>query len=111
MTLDLSEPLWAMGRIATIFITSLKKLIRNIDRLEKELPGTKFAASLLVGYVVFAFISKPKDVSVYKMPTKELINKYYGTPYKDDSPENEEEKIYDTTINSSKTKYPFGRVG
>ena len=100
-----------MGRIVDIFITSLKKLIRNIDRLEKELPGTKFIASILVGTVVVAFISKPEDVSVYKMPTKELINKYYGTAYEDDRPEKEDKNSYDDTINNSKTKYPFGRVG
>ena len=111
MTLDTSEPSWAMGRIVDIFITSLKKLIRNIDRLEKELPGTKFIASVLVGTVVVAFISKPKDVSVYKMPTKELANKYYGTAYEDDRPEKKEENLYYDTMNSSKTKYPFGRVG
>ena len=111
MTLDISKPLWAMGRIVDIFIKNFKKLIRNIDRLEKELPGTKFIASVLVGTVVVAFISKPKDVSVYKMPTKELANKYYGTAYEDDRPENEEEKIYNNTINSSKMKYPFGRAG
>ena len=88
-------------------IKAVKKLPQFYEKFDREMPGTKWMAMVVAFSVAVAFISKPKDTSIYKMQTPELIHKYYGNEYKEGmSPKEVENGIQDKM-----KKYPFGRIG
>ena len=98
-----------MGRLIELVKSTLNKVMQTMETLEQKVPGAKMYAYIIAGTLLVSILSKPKDTSVYKMPTRELIHKYYGTEYKEDKTEEEETFISDITIRQK--SYPFGRIG
>ena len=96
-----------MENLVQKLIKALMKLSTSCEKIDRDMPGTKWAAIGVTFALVMGFVTKPKDASVYNMPTRELINKYYGNEFIVKKEENDDEKI-----NQSKgTHYPFGHTG
>ena len=96
-----------MENLIQTVIKAVKKLPQFYEKFDREMPGTKWMAMVVAFSVAVAFISKPKDTSIYKMQTPELIHKYYGNEYKEGmNPTDVENRIQD-----KKKEFPFGRIG
>jgi len=96
-----------MEKIIKSLLKGWIKISKTCEKLDHEMPIAKWCAGVLAFTIVMGAVTKPKDTSVYNMPTRELIHKYYGYEYKPNmSPEEMENKELE-----KRKEYPFGYLG
>ena len=96
-----------MENLVQTLTKALNKLSKTFEKVDRDMPGTKWCAIGVTFALVIAFITKPKDASVYNMPTRELVHKYYGNEYI----VKKEEKDIENSNQSKRAQYPFGNIG